>query len=542
MAKNNTDDQQPAKPSHLKYFFLIFLTIGGLLAGAISVLYHLETNDYRHRLEIEESFSLDLEKETIRKSLEAVASDLMFLTRQNELNAFFKNGDPARLAAVAREYGALARHKGVYDQIRYIDRDGMEIVRVNDNNNRPAAVPPENLQSKADRYYFKDTIALGPGDIFVSPFDLNIENGRLEIPFKPMIRFGTPVYDSQQRKRGIIVFNYKGRQLLNAIKRAGTYAAGNIMLVNADGYWLSSPTPEDEWGFMVEGRAHRKFQADFARAWERIATSPECQILNDSGLFTATTIHPLEKGSKSGRGSGRVFGNRFKPVNRQAYYWKVISHIPRSTLYEGTRGLMVKLFFLAVGLLTLATIPSWLIAQAMVRRRMHQWELYQSAHFDRLTQLPNRGLFLDRLDQTLAQSVRYKRSFALLFIDLDGFKAVNDNLGHDAGDAVLIETAERFSNVVRVSDTVARLGGDEFTIVLNAIVSSENAETVAKKILDSLAAPFIFRGQQATIGASIGISIYPDHGSERDLLLKKSDEAMYRAKQAGKNGYRFSAG
>ncbi|MBI9087441.1 MAG: GGDEF domain-containing protein [Desulfobacterales bacterium] len=528
------------KASHLKYFFIIFFSIGALLAGSISVLYNLETKDYLLRMEMDEMAGLRLQEETIRKSLAAVASDLMFLTRQNELLDFLAHGDDSRLAAMAREYQALSGHKGIYDQIRFLDHSGMEMVRVNFNNGAPAIVSKEKLQPKGDRYYFKDTFALDAGDIFVSPFDLNIENGKIETPFKPMIRFGTPVFDGQQQKRGIVILNFMGRHLINAVKRAAGLTLGKIMLVNADGYWLSGPVAGDEWGFMMPERSHRKFSADFASAWESISASREIQISDNDGLFSATTIYPLGSGSQSSTGASRSFGKSHRSMGGRDYYWKVISHIPSRVLNAGTRGLLVNLFLLTAALFSLASIPSWLIAQAMVKRKVHQWQLYQSAHFDRLTALPNRALFLDRLDQVLAQSIRYKRRFALLFIDLDGFKSVNDNLGHEAGDAVLMETAGRFAGVVRGSDTVARLGGDEFTILINAVNSPEDAEIVARKIIGTLATPFEFKGNQAKIGASIGISLYPEQGQDRDTLIKQADNAMYQAKQAGKNDFRFS--
>jgi diguanylate cyclase len=196
---------------------------------------------------------------------------------------------------------------------------------------------------------------------------------------------------------------------------------------------------------------------------------------------------------------------------------------------------------LAISLFLLAAIPSWFIAQAIVRRKLYQVELHRSANYDKLTELPNRSLFIDRLKQTFKQSKRYERKFALLFIDLDGFKTVNDTQGHDAGDNLLISVAERLLDCVRDSDTVARLGGDEFTIILSTITTSDNAKAVAGKIIEVLSEPFIIQDHDVQIGASIGISIFPDHGDDTEILLKKADNAMYQAKKEGKNDYRLSA-
>ncbi|MFQ5674643.1 MAG: EAL domain-containing protein [bacterium] len=160
------------------------------------------------------------------------------------------------------------------------------------------------------------------------------------------------------------------------------------------------------------------------------------------------------------------------------------------------------------------------------------------AHRDNLTELPNRRLFYDRLQQSILHAKRYGHLFAILFLDLDGFKTVNDKLGHGTGDLLLQKAAERLRSCVRQSDTVARWGGDEFTIILNRIANDQDAITVAQKILDSISEPFIINEHELFVSTSIGISLYPSDGTDQEQLLKKADTAMYRAKQDGKNGFR----
>ena len=128
---------------------------------------------------------------------------------------------------------------------------------------------------------------------------------------------------------------------------------------------------------------------------------------------------------------------------------------------------------------------------------------------------------------------------AVLFVDLDGFKAVNDDRGHDAGDRVLREVATRFLSCVRKSDTVARIGGDEFLVIVDDILESRGASGVADKIVGALSSPVSIEGGDVRIGASIGIALFPADGDDPDALIKKADEAMYRVKKAGKNGFGF---
>jgi len=164
---------------------------------------------------------------------------------------------------------------------------------------------------------------------------------------------------------------------------------------------------------------------------------------------------------------------------------------------------------------------------------------YRLAYFDYLTNLPNRQLFYDRLNQFITHAQRYKQKVALMFIDLDGFKNVNDTMGHGTGDLMLKAVAGRLKDCLRKSDTVARMGGDEFTCILPKIKGEDDISIVAKKINNALARPFELKGHNIYISCSIGISIFPDNSSEMHGLIKEADIAMYHAKRQGKNNFRF---
>jgi diguanylate cyclase (GGDEF)-like protein len=166
-------------------------------------------------------------------------------------------------------------------------------------------------------------------------------------------------------------------------------------------------------------------------------------------------------------------------------------------------------------------------------------EQYLATH-DPLTGIPNRALFYDRLSQALASADRYGNTVAILFLDLDGFKAVNDALGHEAGDGLLREVARRVSGIVRKSDTVARIGGDEFTVILSQIGKPEDAARVARTMLQRISVPVRIAGDgEQRVHASIGIAIHPDDGERADTLVRNADAAMYAAKQAGGNRFVF---
>jgi diguanylate cyclase (GGDEF)-like protein/PAS domain S-box-containing protein len=175
------------------------------------------------------------------------------------------------------------------------------------------------------------------------------------------------------------------------------------------------------------------------------------------------------------------------------------------------------------------------VLRDITERRKLQERLERLAHYDSLTALPNRALFFDRLEGAVLRARREERRFALLFVDLDGFKAVNDRFGHDAGDYLLFEIGRRLRAAIRDSDTAGRMGGDEFTILLDNISKPEDAVAVADKIKSSLAEPIeIPAGTQVTVGASVGIAVFPDDGSTGESVLKAADSAMYAIKMAGR--------
>lgn len=161
---------------------------------------------------------------------------------------------------------------------------------------------------------------------------------------------------------------------------------------------------------------------------------------------------------------------------------------------------------------------------------------FQALH-DELTGLPNRRLLLDRLSSAIAHARRDANMMAVLYLDLDLFKEINDRFGHDVGDALLAEVGRRLEGAVRQVDTVARMGGDEFVLVLSGLKAREDMETLVRKVIDAVALPCSICGTEMRITASVGGSMYPMHGDTAEILMKRADMALYRSKRTGKNGF-----
>jgi diguanylate cyclase (GGDEF)-like protein len=174
-----------------------------------------------------------------------------------------------------------------------------------------------------------------------------------------------------------------------------------------------------------------------------------------------------------------------------------------------------------------------------IERKQTEQHLTRLAHYDPLTDVPNRILFRDRLEHAIHLAERDDASFTLMFIDLNGFKQVNDNFGHDAGDAIIRICAERLNACLRRSDSVARMGGDEFTLLLQKIAINTDVAHIAEKVIAAIEQPAEINGHEVVVGCSIGIAIYPQAGRDADTLLKHADMAMYKAKQEEGSSYRF---
>jgi diguanylate cyclase (GGDEF)-like protein len=179
------------------------------------------------------------------------------------------------------------------------------------------------------------------------------------------------------------------------------------------------------------------------------------------------------------------------------------------------------------------------VSREITKQKIAEDHIQHLATHDDLTGLPNRVMFSQLADAAIKTARRYKRDFAVMFIDLDGFKSINDTLGHEAGDIFLKEIATRLEKTLRASDVIARLGGDEFVVLVRELGDPSQAEPVAAKLLSAAASPLTILGQRCHVTASIGIALFPQDGESEQLLMKNADGAMYCAKKAGKNMFRF---
>ncbi len=391
-----------------KRFLTIFLPLAGLVVGVTMIIYHSEVRSERVILETNQANKVDQLSKIIGRDLDAVVSDLMIISAHRELIEMLESGKVGHRRALAQEFLTFSKHKRLYDQIRFLDEMGMEIVRVNFNNGQPVIVPQKQLQSKAKRYYFQETFKLRQGEVFVSPFDLNVERGRIEQPLKPIIRFGTPIFDKNGRKRGIVMVNYLGKKMIRNLEKASASLPGRLMLINSDGFWIKGPRPEDEWGFMYEDRANRTFENAFPEARQRIFAAESGQFLNAEGLFTFATVHPLLEAQQFSTGLSKSLELSAHRLGGEEYYWKIVSCVPQAILNAGSRQILGRIIMLDTALVLLIMVGSWFLVRANIRRKGAE-EALQRAHDGLKRRVEERTVQLTAANQELRGQIDERR-------------------------------------------------------------------------------------------------------------------------------------
>lgn len=334
---------QPAsRAAWLTGVLAVFLPIALVIVGAAAYVRQAELARLHAERADHGRAAVMAGRSAISGALKWAGGDLRYLVNEQKSQRLTDDADPSRLADVAAAWISFSNAKQVYDQIRWIDETGMERLRVNFQEPGPKRTPAGALQDKGGRYYFSDANNLGRGGIFVSPLDLNIDDGRIEVPHKPTIRLGAPVFAANGARRGIILLNYAADDMLNQLSRVSADAGKQAWLVNQDGYWLKGPQAADEWGFMLD-RKEANMSVRYPDAWQRIRSAESGQFESAEGLWSFHTTFPLLEAGKAAFGNHEgPSAGRDMPDGRQ-FEWKVISLIPTEEYNAGMPGFDAKL-------------------------------------------------------------------------------------------------------------------------------------------------------------------------------------------------------
>lgn len=344
----------PGKSQSFIWHFLLFLIpVSLVLIIGIILHYSLHIKANLKTLEKTDLLNIHLAQLTVNNVLQDIASDIKYLQEHNQLrNGFIKT--PRAKKILEQDFLSFSKNRKIYDQIRYLDLQGKEIVRINNNNDQPYAVAKEQLQKKDSRYYVTNTLALKKNDIYWSPFDLNIENHQIEKPYKPTIRIGTPVYNSDGQRSGVLILNFDGNKLIREFRRATANIGDHIMLLNESGYWMIHPQGKHEWGFMFNNKT--TFAQQYPELWQEITINKQIKqhyihdnLLTYATLFFNSTAHHAEQNN--------------------THYWKIIALIKPDLINQLHSGFFKRNILFYSIIFFLIIISSFLLARLQIDKQ-----------------------------------------------------------------------------------------------------------------------------------------------------------------------------
>ena len=509
----------------ITYFLISFLIIFILSFSVIFIMEKEISKSKSEDIMASETRIVTTKTQILEDALYRIIGDLGYLNHVYSLRL----SENVNSDEIATEWTELAKHKKIYDQIRYIDKNGNEIIKIKYDGVNAYRVDDDTLENKKARYYFIKTENIKYDQIYISPMDLNMKNNSIEKPFKPVIRFSTPVYSKNGDFDGIIILNYLAKPMIERFNTIACSENADIYLINKDGYFLSSKNKEDEWGFMFEDKHDITYSVLYPKEWEQIKLG-EGQIVTNNGVFTFKPIY-IDKNSIDNLNimeEGNVISEDVK--------WFVVSHINQNApayKFFATSPISLGAIILKDNLpkILLISLVAFLLAYLIYVNRRTYFKVKYYSEFDSLTQLYNRRYGYIKIKALIDRDERRSNIFSICFIDINGLKQINDCLGHSYGDELIVTVAEVMKKQIRDEDLAVRLGGDEFLILFKD-VDADESEKIWSRIVANFNEINEKEKRPYIISASHGIIEY-DNNQKRaiDDLITKADEKMYLEKE-----------
>ncbi len=366
-------------PSHhlalsIRRLLLLFLPLALAIYGMMQIHYWLYVDAERSKLAESQQLGAELSRKVVANNLNYMVSEIRFLAEHIQQRTHAGHLSPLEKQEITLFLGNFSRHRTWFDQVRYLDLDGNEIIRINQNKGNPQAVAETALQNKSDRYYFTKLASLPPGQVYISPLDLNIEGDQIELPVKPTIRVGVRVLNAQGDKVGFLLANYLGEQLIGDFERAASQIANHMMLINSQGYWLISPDEGQNWGFMLDHS--KRFSDSYPEEWAKIQVSSTGQFESLNGLFSYITVHPYHAPARH--------PDVQLTTEAETLYWKVVSFAPNPLLNAPRQQFLSNTGLIYLFSLFLAFLGSCIITRARQRNDAAQLESLYERSFRRV--------------------------------------------------------------------------------------------------------------------------------------------------------------
>ncbi|GLR64244.1 sensor domain-containing diguanylate cyclase [Marinospirillum insulare] len=527
----------------LKYFFAFFSGISLFLFSISLPIYLHYVQGIEDQLIAQEETSVVAARQMIQREMYEQLHIFDMVVKSNILNAYINDNSLENQLRLEDFFKSISTSFHRFDQIRLLDNTGKEAIRVNLVKGEGVLVAADELQNKADRYYFKSVQQMPAGQIYVSPMDLNIENDVIELPHKPTLRISTRLYNEQGEAAGVFVINYLAKGMLERFRHLMTQRTNQQgMLLDSQGYWLSNHVRSNEWGADL-GKPDHKFASFYPKAWPSIKANSSGILEIDSGIFRYKAIEPLNYLEDQ---PAHFRLEHHPTITKESFAntsWKLVIFIPREKinqrtfLYQPFGRALTALILVLVAVLSFFG-ASFLVQQKNAAQKEKQTRLIleKQANIDALTGINNRRSFYELAEKELKQAKRKNTPLAVLMLDADHFKKVNDTYGHAIGDLVLKYLANSIKTTLRDVDLSGRVGGEEFAVLLPQTPLQEALEIAERlrKALEACQVP-LPEGDSISFTVSIGLAMLTIQEEQFDQLMNKADLALYQAKSQGRN-------
>ena len=349
-------------------FLRFFLPVAALILLGTYLFVDAQRQSRLAEIRATELLNVGLGAGMLDRRTQIILRDLQYLVSHNFGRAWSDNQQAGDLRHMNEDFVDFLRAKPVFDQIRWIDTAGQEIVRVDLKDGQPQVIPREQLQNKADRYYFTESIRLEPGQVYISPMDLNVEHGAIQLPHKPMLRLATPVADSKGNKQGILILNYLCDEMIAYLEAVTQNAADRMMVLNSDGYFLHAPDPADEWGFMFNDPT-RSLASRFPSSWAKIGSEAHGQFVDEGGLWSFRAVYPQQADQRNADEIRRQSGEA-RSAAETTRRWTVASRLNPTQLSQLVERDEGKIYAFTLLLLTLSGTGVYALMRAGGRKRV----------------------------------------------------------------------------------------------------------------------------------------------------------------------------
>jgi len=362
---NSPSGQPPRSRTILIRALLLSALAAAAIAALAYVYFHLRIADERDKIAVEEAHHVQIQTTILSADLRFIAFTLSFLRDQIQAHGLADmDSEPVNFE---HDLLSVMQNNELFDQIRYIDASGMERMRVDAGADEAVVVPEEQLQFKGDKDYFRATIAMSVDDLYISPMDLNMEHGKVEHPFKPVIRFGVQVPGTDGKPAGVLIINHKAQDMLDRFRMVSAMRPDQSMLLNQNGYWLSHPDAGMAWGFMFPDHAHLTMAQTDAPLWRTLQGSDEGQFEHHGDIISFVTVLPFANFSS--------LQHLHAPEKHANRYWKIVSRFPAAALEVVARPIRSRVFWTALSTWLLLSLVIVLIETMRARKSVYEKDL-----------------------------------------------------------------------------------------------------------------------------------------------------------------------